>query len=128
MAFAWLKTGRTQDAIGQFREMLRQDPNEKVALNSLAWLLATHADGTVRNGREAVKLAQKAVGQQKDEQPVLLDTLAAAYAETGQMKEAVQTAEKAQAVAVRWGNQKLAGSIAERLKLYRAGQPYREAK
>ena len=104
LAFAWLKEGRLPEAIGEFREMLREDPNESVALNSLAWLLATHPDKAVRNGPEAVALAQRAVAQQKEDQPVLLDTLAAAYAEAGRYQEAVETAEKAQAVAVRWGN------------------------
>ena len=69
-----------KDALGEFREMLRQDPNEKVALNSLAWLMATYPDAAIRNGPEAVKLAQKAVALEKGDQPVLLDTLAAAYA------------------------------------------------
>ncbi len=126
LAFAWLKEGRLPEAIGEFREMLREDPNESVALNSLAWLLATHPDKAVRNGPEAVALAQRAVAQQKEDQPVLLDTLAAAYAEAGRYQEAVETAEKAQAVAVRWGNKKLSSEIQERLKLYRAGKPYRE--
>lgn len=127
LAFAWLASGRAQNAIVEFRAMLRQDPNEKVALNSLAWLLATHPDGKVRDGRAAVKLAQQAVAQEKEEHPKLLDTLAAAYAEAEQMKEAVQTAEKALAVATAWGDKELSSSIQERLQLYRAGKPYREA-
>ena len=110
----------------EFQEMLRQDPNEKVALNSLAWILATHPDAAMRNGAEAVKLAQKAVALEKEDQPVLLDTLAAAYAETGRFKEAVQTAEKAQAAAVRRGDKQLSGSIQEHLAIYRAGKPIRE--
>jgi tetratricopeptide (TPR) repeat protein len=127
LAFAWLKEGRLRDAIGEFQEMLRQDPNESVALNSLAWLRATHPDAAIRNGPEAVTLAEKAVGRQAEDQSVLLDTLAAAYAEAGRYKEAVETAEKAQAVAMQRGNKELASSIAERRKLYQTGKPCRES-
>ena len=127
LAFALLAVGRVQEAIRQFQGMLRQDPNEPVALNSLAWLLATHPDAAVRNGPEAVKLAQKAVGQRTDDQPELLDTLAAAHAEAGQFKEAVETAEKARTVASQWGRNDLAAGIEQRLMLYKEGKPYHEA-
>jgi tetratricopeptide (TPR) repeat protein len=126
LAFAWLAVGRVSNAIGEFQEMLRQDATEGVALNSLAWLRATHPDKSIRNGAEAVKLAQKAVAMQKEDQPVLLDTLAAAYAEAGRYKEAIQTAEKAQAAAIRAGDKQLGGSIQERVALYRTGKPYRD--
>jgi hypothetical protein len=68
------------------------------------------------------------VRQHKDDEPELLDTLAAAYAEAGRFPEAVQTAEKALAAASRWDNKTLSDGIQQRLKLYRAGKPYREAK
>ena len=51
-------------------------------------------------------------GHQGDE-PTYLDTLAAAYAETGQFPQAVRTAEKAQAAA-NSGNKGLTNGIAER--------------
>ena len=108
--------------------MLRQDPNEQVALNSLAWLLATRPEATIRNGPEAVELAERAVAQHQEEQPELLDTLAAAYAEAGRFPEAVRTAEKALAAASQRENKALSDGIQQRLKLYRAGKPYREAK
>ena len=126
LAFAWLAMRRVKDALGEFREMLRQDPNETVALNSLAWLMATYPDAAIRNGPEAVKLAQQAVSLEKGDQPVLLDTLAASYAEVGRFKEAVETAGRAQAAALRQGDKQLSGSIQEHLELYRAGKPYRD--
>ena len=46
-----------------------------------AWLLATAPDGTVRNGREALVLAQNADSAGTTEDPAVLDTLAAAWAE-----------------------------------------------
>ena len=80
-------------AVAQFREVLKLDPNNADALNSLAWIEATHADAKLRNGKEAVVFAEKAAGLKKDDAPTL-DTLAAAYAEAGRFKEAVATRKR----------------------------------
>ena len=57
---------------------------------------------------------------------VILDTLAAAYAEAGRFPEAVATAEKAEQLATTAGSKKLAGENRQRLELYRAGKPYHD--
>jgi hypothetical protein len=57
---------------------------------------------------------------------MLVGTLAAAYAEAGRFPDAVATAQKAQALALAEGDQKLAARNAELLELYRAGQAYHE--
>jgi hypothetical protein len=44
------------------------------ALNELAWLLATCEDATMRDGRSAVQLAEKAVAVTSRQDPNLLDT------------------------------------------------------
>ena len=54
----------------------------------------------------------------------VFNALAAAYAETGRYEEAARTAENALAVA-KGVSAGLAAEIEVRLKLYRAGQPYR---
>jgi protein O-mannosyl-transferase len=128
LAFSLVKDGRLQEAIHEFGEMLRHDPNQKVALNSLAWLMATCPDAAIRNGPEAVALARKAAGQCRVDDPEVLDTLAAAYAEAGQFQEAVKAGESAHAAAEAANNQQLGKSIQQRLLLYRVGKPYREAK
>ena len=57
---------------------------------------------------------------------MLLDTLAVAYAAADRFDEAKATAEKALNIAKSSGKEDLAGKIQKRIKLYEAGQPYRE--
>ena len=51
-------------------------------------MMATDPDPSVRNGSEAVRLAERAVQLTGAREPTLLDTLAAAYAEAGRFQEA----------------------------------------
>jgi protein O-mannosyl-transferase len=117
---------RIEATVAQWREAARVQPDQAAVLNRLAWALATCPLATVRNGTEAVPLAQRAVTLSEGKEPVILDTLAAAYAEAGQFAEATSTAELAFALAQSRGETPLADRIRGRLELYRAGQPYRE--
>ena len=126
-ALAHLAARQTPAAIGEFREILRRDPENQHALNSVAWIEATSPDAALRNGEEAVDFARKVAGRQKRDVPQLLDTLAAAYAEAGRFKEAAETARKAKKAAEQGKDAALATEIDARLKLYEAGKPYREA-
>ncbi len=67
------------------------------ALNDYAWLLATSSFDEVRNGTQALTLALEAVKRRRT--AAYLDTLAAAYAETGKFDQAVDTQQEALAVA-----------------------------
>jgi tetratricopeptide (TPR) repeat protein len=107
------------------RELLESRPNDVALLNATAWMLAANPNDSIRHGSEAVELAQRAVRLSGGRQPVILGTLAAAYAETGQFDAAVQTAEKALALASASRNRALADALRAQLKLYRDGSPYR---
>ena len=96
------------------------------ALNNLAWILATSADDSVRNGAEAVALAEKACQQTQNQDPMTLGTLAAAYAEAGRFADAAAIAEKAANLATVAGNSQFANINTQLLQLYRAGKPYHE--
>ena len=102
-------------------------PNHTNFLNQLAWVLATCPVESIRNGAEAVDLAQRAVRLPDGQEPAILDTLAAAYAEAGRFSEAVETMKRAVSLASARGNTALADIIRGRIKLYQAGSPYREA-
>jgi protein O-mannosyl-transferase len=125
-ARALIVARKMREAMGEFREILHQDPQNQDAANTLAWIEATSADAALRNGKEAVELAQKAVAKEKCDLPELLDTLAAAYAETGRFKEAVETARKAKEAAKQGKDQPLVDSIQSRLDLYESKKPYRD--
>jgi Flp pilus assembly protein TadD len=115
--------GRTREAIVQYRKALRWNPNLTEALNNLAWVLATNPDGQLRNGAEAVRLADHACEATGYSQPLLVGTLAAAYAEAGRFQEAVATAEKAWQLATDAGLTSLAAKDRQLIELYRAGKP-----
>ena len=75
----------------------------------------------------AATLAERGCELTHYAQPVLLETLAAAYAEAGSFPEAAATAEKAEQLATNAGSAPMAAKIRQSLELYRAGKPYREA-
>ncbi len=85
--------GRKREAIAQYREALRLNPNLTGALINLAWILAANPDDELRNGAEAVRLAERACELTHYGEPLYLGTLAAAYAEAGRVPEAVSAAE-----------------------------------
>jgi Flp pilus assembly protein TadD len=118
--------GRTREAVAQYREALRLNPNLAGALNNLAWVLAASPDDQLRNGAEAVHLAERACELTHYGQPLFIGTLAAAYAECGRYPEAVTTAEKAEKLATDAGLKKPAEKNRQLLELYRAGKAYHE--
>ena len=88
--FAYHRKGLYRPAIADFEKALSLAPDMPEARNGLAWLFATATDPRARNGQRAVALALKACEQTKWQDPSILDTLAAAYAETGDFPDAVQ--------------------------------------
>ncbi|HTQ50755.1 MAG TPA: tetratricopeptide repeat protein, partial [Candidatus Acidoferrales bacterium] len=118
--------GRTREAIAQYRKALELDPDLPTALNNLAWILATSSDEQLRNGAEAVRLAERACELTHYAQPWFVGTLAAAYAEAGRFPEAATTAEKAEQLAINTGQPAVAAKTGQLLELYRAGKPYHE--
>ncbi len=81
-------------ALAGRRESLRARPDDVALLNDTAWMLATNPNASIRNGPEAVELAQRAARLSDARESVILGTLAAAYAEAGRFPEAVETAQK----------------------------------
>jgi len=126
LAVALARIGQTGEAAKHFRQALQLKPDWVQALNNLAWILATDENAEIRDGIEAVTLSKRACELSEYQEPGVLGTLAAAYAESGQFKDAIQTAERARELAVTAGKRDLAARAETRLKLYQAGKPYRE--
>lgn len=124
LGLALAMIGRLDEAVGHLREALRRNPGWPAPSNQLAWILATCQDPTIRNGAEAVRLAQQACRVKGYRDPRFLDTLAAAYAEVGRFTDAVQTVRKAISLTPS-ENQGLIAEREQRLKLYESGRPYR---
>jgi tetratricopeptide (TPR) repeat protein len=126
LAAALVNRRAISEAISQYHETLRLNPESLLALNNLAWILATHPEAQFRNGPEAVQLAERACELTSYQQTVFVGTLAAACAEAGRFDDAVATAQKACALASGRGEPGLLQKNRELLALYQAHQPYRE--
>ena len=125
-AMLWA-TGDIREAIEQTRLALSDRPDMPEALSNLAWLLATASDDSVRNGAEAVRLAEQACRLTNFKEARMVGVLAAAYAETGRFTDAVSTAQKAIELARAAGDVQFAGINEQLIRLYQAGRPYHEA-
>lgn len=88
-AFIVLRYGKKAEAVSWLKKSAAQ--NYVLGMNSLAWTLATDRDDTVRDGKEAVKLAEKVCEKDNWKEPQYVDTLAAAYAEVERWGDAVRT-------------------------------------
>jgi protein O-mannosyl-transferase len=118
--------GQSADAIAYYEQALKSDPRMVSALNNLAWVLATDSNDKVRNGNRAIELAKKACELTQWKTPLLIGTLAAAYAEAGNFQEAVTMAEKARDQARAEKEDGTARRNEELAQLYRSGKPYHE--
>jgi TPR repeat protein len=94
------------------------------AFNNLAWILATSDDPAIRNGPSALSLAKKGVAATERKNPSALDTLAAAYAASGEFEKAVNAELEAIALLTTEATTKRA-DYTSRLNLYQAKTPYR---
>ena len=118
--------GRIEEAIAEYDAALKINPRSILAQNNLAWVLATASDPKLRNGQKAIDLAEQAVVATDGRDPVLLHTLAAAYAENREFEKAVAAAQDALQIAEANGISSLVESLRSKLALYQAGSPYHE--
>jgi tetratricopeptide (TPR) repeat protein len=124
IGIALSQEGRMAEAMAQYQLALQMQPVNPTVQNSLAWLLATCAEESLRNGDTAVGLASQANHLCGGENPIVLHTLAAAYAEAGRFSEAMETAEHALRLAEEQSKTGLAGQLQFELKLYQAGRAF----
>ena len=108
-------------ALADYSEAIKLDPKHSLAYNNHAWLLATCSDAKIRDGKKALESAKLAV-ELDPKSANNMDTLAAAYAETGDFVEAVRWQEKA----MEDPQVKDSADYRSRLELYRAKKPYRQ--
>ena len=92
LASAFLQSGQVAEAVAQWRETLRLQPDKLGPQISLAWVLATTSDSAIRNGAEALDLAQRARRAANGRNLMTFRVLAAALAEQGQFAQAIETA------------------------------------
>jgi len=118
----FVASGRYADAIENVDSALESHPDSPFLHNNKAWLLATCPDDDVRDGELAIEHATKACELSGWTNVMFLDTLAAAYAEAGDFESAVKWQEEA----IRLDNGAFKQDFQKRLRLFKAGKPYRE--
>lgn len=118
--------GHTAEAVTHYRAAVAARPDWAEALDRLAWLLATDPSPQVRHAADAVRLAMRAVELTGRANPRAHDTLAAAYAELGDMNAAVAAIDRAIELARQGHQDSLLPDLLRRQRLYLAGQPYHE--
>ena len=121
-----LQEGRTEEAAAHDIAALQVKPDYVPAMVSLAWIYATdRGKAATQNAAEAVRLAEQACRISGCKESGELDTLAAAYANTGRFEEAVKTGEEAFSIAKAAGENGFADSVRARIDLYKKGSPFR---
>lgn len=121
-AYCWWRKRKYDKAISGLEEAIKTDPKDVYSLSVIAWVYATCPVEKYRNGQKAVEHATKAceLANWKDASP--FGTLAAAYAEAGDFKRAVQWQTKA----IDFAPEEKKADYKARLAQYRSGKAFRE--
>jgi Flp pilus assembly protein TadD len=122
-----IQNGDIRAGIEQWEISLQLNAGDGNALNNLAWLLATYPTDAIRDGKRAVELAIKATSLPGGDVPIVVRTLAAAYAESGDFSKAIDTAQHAIDLAAAQNNTSLLATLRHEIELYHARTPYRES-
>jgi len=121
-----IQQGRVREAIEQWQEALAIQPENGNAASNLAWAFATCPEDSIRNGPQAVELAEKALRLSGEKIPIIFRILAAAYAESGRFPEAIETARRGAELANSQGKAGLAADLQSNIVLYKAARPLRD--
>ena len=126
LAKSYEKLENYSEALKLYEKSLLYEPNSYFTLNAVSWLLSTCPDEKYRNGTQAVIYAERLNDFTKGQNSMYLDTLAAAYAESGKFEDAVKTQEKGLNYLIRSSADK---SVIEefkvRLSSYKNKKPWR---
>lgn len=120
---AMRSVGQWEQAAADFGRAIKLAPQYGRAYQSVAWLMATCPDQAYRNAELAVRAARKSIELDGDQDYIVLDTLAAAYANNGEFDKAQNALRRA----IELAPPDNAAPLRERLELYRAGRPFRQS-
>jgi protein O-mannosyl-transferase len=113
------------EAVMHYEKSLAIARESPVALTNLALIFATCSDPQFRDGRRAIQLATQADELSGRNNPSIVRTLAAAYAETGRFEEAIETARRALKLALAQKDVATANDARLDIDLYQLNLPRR---
>jgi len=122
-----LGQGHPEEAMAYLYESVRVSQGDPQRALDLAWMLATHTNAKVRNGTDAVALAEHACRQLGTKDARALDVLAAALAEHGNYERARETARQALQIVTAANQADAIDAIRKRLTYYEKNHPYRDS-
>lgn len=97
-AETWERMGRPREAVVAYEKALEAQPQSLLAEYKLARLYLMASDPDLRKPQRAVKLALAAAEQTKWQNRTILETLAQAYAQAGDLARSTDVREKAKAL------------------------------
>jgi tetratricopeptide (TPR) repeat protein len=131
LAIAYNNRGSTYSRMGEYakaladlNEAIRLAPKNGQAYNSLAWLLATCPDASIRNGTKAVQAARTACELEAWKSWYCIGTLGAAYAESGDFQQAISFQKRAMKMPGLTDSDR--ADAEKRIDLFQQGKPYQE--
>jgi arylsulfatase A-like enzyme len=118
---------RYAEQVALLAEGVERCPGEQSFQNDYAYARATSPDAAARNGFEALRIAMEITQGAGASNPAFLDTLAAAYAETGEYGKAVEASRRALALlTTREISEDTIALFRGHLESFEAGRPVRE--
>ena len=128
LAVALIQKGNTREAISHWQKTLQLQPDKTATLLTLAWVLATSPDASLRDGTTAITLARHAHGLLGNTNLMVFRVLAAAYAEAGRFTEAIAAVQEGAQLASERGQSDFSSLFQADLGLYQIHLPLRETR
>lgn len=122
LAQAFSETGDLRRSLHHFRRAIDRHPDNPLVLSRAAWLFATAPDLSLRDPAYAETLASRAVQVTNAQDVGALESLAAAYAPHGRVREALTAVEGAAVRAEAAGDRTAAAILRKRATEYRAAR------
>jgi tetratricopeptide (TPR) repeat protein len=120
----WQDSNEDSVAVVDFAQAARFNPGDGTYWNEAAWLLATSPIDEVRNGDLAIRYALNACEATENPPHMFIDTLAAAYAATGEFEFAFAMENKAISKAGDAADEALMKEYKQRRALYASKKPF----
>ena len=117
---------KLQQAINCWEKTLQLKPDYPEVLNNLAWCKAAYPDKSFYDPDDAIAMAMRACELTDYKNSSMLDTLAIAYAASGNFSQAVKTAEQGLSLANSTEQKELIDEIQSHLELFKTGRAYYE--